>query len=207
MKNAINAVQVKRYLEQIDQDECVLLQAAEEFEVAKTHFEMTLLRYQALRDFITDRLGRSPYAIPGYEWPAPQLPLGVQFDAESPPVYSRGSFRFAGMKLGDAIIQILDEANGPLKTEQIIDGLGAGGAGYPDPVQPRAVIAALTHTAGIAKYTSGPYLGRYIYRDPVKTEEEEAWKGGRKIPPAVSPSYAMNMPKKEGTDPGDLPFE
>lgn len=163
MRNVISPSQVKTYLSELWEDEEGLVATADAFEAAKSRYEMRLLRYQALRDFIQGQLGESPYARPAEEWPDKWA--------------TRGRYRFAGMKLGEAIGQILMEADGPMSMENIIDKLGEGGAGLNEPVQPRAVAAALTHTAGIRKITHGPAEGMYFVVDPDKEHEARAWKG------------------------------
>lgn len=164
MRNVISPAQVKTYLSELHEDEVGLRETAEAYQAARDRYQMRLLRYQALRTYIEQQFGESPYARPDDEWPEPDY-TGL-----------RGIYRFTGMKLGDAIVQILQEANSPLSMEEIIDRLSRGGAGQDEPAQPRAVTAALTHTTGIAKYTKGPWQGCYVYNDPDKEHEEQEWR-------------------------------
>ena len=112
---------------------------------------MGLRRYMALRDFVTEQLGTSPYS-PGVAWPNDPDPENDPW-SEKP---DRGHYRFAGTKIGDAVVQVLKEAyeafqlDTPdpkhlswLALDRIVIRLADGGLGFPDPVQARAINAAL----------------------------------------------------------------
>jgi hypothetical protein len=143
---------IENYLAELDKDEHVIAEAAAGYEAAKARLDVGLRRFIALRDFVTEQMGRSPY---GYydrnvPWPEPDFdPFGEGFE--------RGRFRFAGMNIGDAILEVLREElakypqNPWLSFENIVERLSEGGLGFPDGVQARAVNAALLKTIGIKR--------------------------------------------------------
>jgi len=180
---------VSKYLAELLKDETNIQEAGEAYESAKARLDVGLRRYLALREFVTDQLGQSPYS-PGVEWPETE---DSRWDTEDQPV--RGHFRFTGMKVGDAITLVLREADGRAKTlDDIVLALSDGGLGFPDPVQARAVNAALIKPpSGVvrARFTSGRRSGElcYKFREPEDGGGDEP-SGGR-----------------ADIDPDDLPFE
>lgn len=182
--NVISPGLQSNYLSELEQDEDTLSTASHEYDAAKARLELSMIRYTALRDFVTNQLGKSPYAR-GVEWPR-----GADDDYQR----QRGGFRFTGMRVGDAILQLLEEAADTARVwrslEQIIEGLSQGGLGFPEPVQARAVNAALLKTSGVTRGEHNQ-TGAVAYRfDDASEDGQEAKQG------------------EEGSiDPDDLPFE
>ncbi len=164
MTNVIKNSLLGKYLKSLAEDESSLEEAAEVYETAKAGLEVGLRRYTALRDFVTEKLGKSPYARDCTEvW----HPTG--YDPDGEPYWAiRGQFRFTGMPVGEAVLQILlesGERNDPwLTLPKIIEELSVGGLGFPEPVQARAVNAALMRTSGIerSEATTGATIYRYV---------------------------------------------
>lgn len=129
-----------RYLKELADDEDVIGQAAEEYEAAKSKLELGLRRYIAMREYITEQIGVSPYA-PAVSWP------GEMWSEW------HGRYRFWGMRVGDAILELLHEeqqrqrgdfgGGGWMSLDEIIEALSAGGLGTTETVQARAVNAAI----------------------------------------------------------------
>ncbi len=188
MANVISKTQVARYLEALQTDEAEISDAAEAYEVARARLDVGLRRYIALRDFVGEQMGRSPYE-PDYRWPG---------DPEwGQPEVVRGRFRFTGMKVGDAILEQLRElAAHPVQRsddrgnyfedtsvslDELVELLSDRGLGFPDPINGRNVNAALiglVKTGAVKRHQSG----RYFYQEPV-------------------------VAKGEDIEPDDLPFE
>ena len=132
--NVISRPLLTSYLEELASDEQRISEAAAQYAAIKARLEVGLRRYTALRDFVTDQLGKSPYT-PGVDWPG---------EAEDW-LETRGQFRFTGMRVGEAILQVLEEEdaqfpNNPwLERDQIVERLSLGGLGFPEPVRARVV--------------------------------------------------------------------
>ncbi len=173
--NVVSKELVANYLTALQADEAEIQGAAEDYQRARARVDVALLRYTALRDFMTTTLGRSPYAH-GIEWP----------DAGYIDPSTRGRYRFAGMKVGDAIVEVLRDQRNPatgssaddklieglalgefwtMSLEQIIEALSEGGLGFPDPVSARAVNAALMRTAGVERLATDGGETRYRLAD------------------------------------------
>ena len=184
--NVISPGLQANYLTELEQDEVKISEAAYQYETAKALLDVSLRRYTALRDFVSEALGRSPYA-PDVDWPSDENMFN-----EAP---ERGRFRFTGMRVGDAILQVLEEApeqGGWLSLEDIIKRLSAGGLGFPESVEARAVNAALLKTAGIGR-GKRRIDDVAFYRFVGESQEDEGdHSNGEEVP---------------ATDPDDLPFE
>ena len=194
MANVISRTQVARYLEALGADEVEIAEAAEAYEIAKARLDVGLRRYVALRDFVTERMGRSPYES-GYPWPSDDG--GWNRSAQ------RGKFRFAGMKVGDAIAEVLRERSKVpdeewnerlMNLDELVDVLSEGGLGFPEPVGARAINAALMALVKGPNVKRNPQ-GNYYYVTPKEDEPD---------PPM---STALPRPWGGGVDPDDLPFE
>ena len=180
--NVISPSLVTNYLDELTADDEAIEAAAAEYESAKARLDVRLRRYIALRDFITEQMGRSPYAH-GVSWPS---------DTPS------GSFRFTGMQIGEAVIQVLQDAkaiwrdNPWLGLDEIIERLADGGLGFPEPVQARAINAALLKTTGVRR--GRDQTGRVYRYEPPKDDEDED-EGGDDM-----------REEEEDVEPDDLPF-
>jgi hypothetical protein len=159
MPNVISKSMADKYLLELWADEQKIETAGEAFERAKALLEVTLRRYTALRDFITEQLGQSPYTD-GVAWP----------DRDEDGGYftrPQGKFRFTAMKVGEAVEQAIRERRGiGLTLDDLVEALSEGGLGFPDPVQARAVNAALLKLPlGIkrGRFTGGPKYGATCY--------------------------------------------
>ena len=167
--NVISRELVENYLYALEADEAEIQHAAEDYHRARARVDVALLRYTALRDFVTTALGKSPYAE-GIQWP----------DTGHIDPATRGRFRFAGMKVGDAIVEVLrsrrespttaDMMNSllddsvpvsALSLDEINKALSEGGLGFPDPVSARAVNAALMRTTGVERHVTKHGKTRY----------------------------------------------
>lgn len=171
MPNVISKSLIRKYLEELAVDESAITEAAEAYEAAKSAIDVRLRRYIALRDYVTEKLGQSPYSE-GVEWPEPY----EAYDAYGERI-ERGRFRFSGMSVGDAILEVLEEEaiaspDDPwLPLQSIIERLSLGGLGFPEPVQGRAVNAALLKTSGITR--SQDRSGATVYAALHELEVEE----------------------------------
>lgn len=167
--NVVSRELVENYLQALQTDEAEIHGAAEDYHRARARVDVALLRYTALRDFLTTTLGCSPYAS-HIEWPD----LGF-IDPST-----RGRYRFAGMKVGDAVVEVLMDRVAAFATsdqsfseewtafqaltmslEEIVEALSEGGLGFPDPVSARAVNASLMRTAGVERHETHSGETRY----------------------------------------------
>ncbi len=164
--NVVSKELTQNYLQALQADEAEIHNAAEDYQRARARVDVALLRYTALRDFMTTTLGCSPYS--GHiEWPD-----DGRHHSE------RGRFRYSGMKVGDAVVEVLkgqydgDLAGAVLQAlapgefagmslDEIIQALSEGGFGFPDPVSARVVNASLMRTAGIARHVTDSGQTRY----------------------------------------------
>ena len=73
--------------------------------------------------------------------------------------------RYIRMKVGDAIVEVLDESEEPLTLDQIIAALTWGGLFVRDS---RTANAALINTKGIKKLDDGRYMYEKEVNDPFK---------------------------------------
>jgi hypothetical protein len=182
MTNVLTNTLLEKYLAELGADEVNIAQAAEAFETAKAALDVNLRRYIALRDFVGEQLGTSPYAR-GVNWPDIYTADGY--------ILNRGHFRFTGKAVGDAVLEVLreqyerDRDHPWLSLSQIIETLSEGGLGFPEPVQARAVNAALLKRGGVRRGTWKNGVAAYAYDGP---SEDDAQEGA-------------------AVDPDDLPFE
>ena len=93
--------QIWNYLGALETDEAEIEAAGEEYAVARARLDVALRRYTALREFVAETLGYTPYH-PTVSWPG-----AVHGAAQR-----RGIYRFAGMGVGDAIIEVFRERFG-----------------------------------------------------------------------------------------------
>ncbi len=157
---------IRRLLTELATEEAALGRAHTEFAEARTKYELAIRRYAAVRDMVTEELGKSPYIAGSVEWP----PEAEQLLTSRP-----GQYRFLAMRPGDAVVDILKEVGMPLTLEEIVERLRAGGvrrmhlgeirASESAPFT-RAINAALMRTSGIEKTEDG----KYRYQE-IETEE------------------------------------
>lgn len=173
--------QVWNYLGALETDEAEIDAAGAQYAVARARLDVALRRYAALREFVTETLGYTPYHHT-VAWP----------DAVAGAEQRRGNYRFAGMGVGDAIIEVFLERFGgaiapatfaefdreqflqaTLTLEEITEVLSGGGLGFPEPVTARAVNAALMRTTGLTRYEGPHGEARYglIERPPVEPDD------------------------------------
>ena len=155
--------QLANYLKALEADEAEIEAAGEEYLAAKARLDVALRRYTALREFVAETMGRSPYSG-DVEWPGSVRGAGRR----------RGSYRFTDMAVGDAIIAVFMERYGgawdmhvltaldsesleeaTMSLDDITDVLLGGGLGFPEVTSARAVNAALMRTGGITRF-EGP---------------------------------------------------
>ena len=152
--------QLQNFLRALEADEREIEAAGEEYLAAKARLDVALLRYTALRKFVTETLGHSPYAG-DLAWPASIPGAGRR----------RGKFRFADLGVGDAVINVFREKFGEppaaedlvrfsdedletvtLTLEEITGVLETGGLGFPETATARSVNAALMNTTGMTRF-------------------------------------------------------
>ncbi len=152
--------QLSNYLKALEADEAEIAAAGEEYLAAKARLDVALRRYTALREFVIETLGSSPYSS-DIEWPGSVRGASRR----------RGKFRFADIGVGDAVTQVFRERFGEppdvetlaasgdqaveeatLTLDEITEVLSGGGLGFPGSVTARAVNAALMKTTGITRF-------------------------------------------------------
>jgi hypothetical protein len=173
--NVITKTMLAKYLQALSEDEAIINEAGGSYEVAKAALDVGLRRYIALRQFVTEQLGKSPYAA-DVEWP------------DSGSWVERGRYRFTGLTVGDAILEVLQEqfeqsrnseyTSRWMTLPEIIDALSTGGLGFPEPVSARSVNAALLRTTGIQRGNDKARDAVYSF-EPGSTIGHE--KGSREI--------------------------
>ena len=131
------------YLKELIQDEMAVVTADGKLSAALAEFEIASRRYAATRDWIVMSLAGNPYAA-DYEWP-PEVYIGD---------LKIGRFRFIHMRIGDAIKEVLREANSPIGLAEIVSRLGMGSL---QAATLRSVNAALMQLEGIEKSADGKY--------------------------------------------------
>ena len=142
------------YLNQLIQDEMAVVTADAKLSAALAEFEIASRRYAATRDWVVMSLSGNPYAE-DYECP-PEVYTGD---------LKMGRFRFIHMRIGDAIKQVLREANSPIDLAEIVSRLGRGSLRA---ATSRSVNAALMQLEGIEKSADGMYQ----YVASMDTEEK-----------------------------------
>ena len=163
--NVISRELVESYLQALQADEAEIQSAGEEYQRARARIDLALLRYKSLRDFVAEALGCSPYSDE------------VQWPEDNGDPWAWGRYRYVGMKVGDAVLEVLESRLGSPKSpeyqaqmpifswtmtlSEITQALSEGGLGFPDPVSARAVNAARINTAGIARYSNQEGQTRY----------------------------------------------
>ena len=131
------------YLNELIQDEMAVVTADAKLSAALAEFEIASRRYAATRDWVVMSLTGNPYAG-DYEWP-PEVYIGD---------LKIGRFRFIHMRIGDAIKEVLREANSPIDLAEIVSRLGMGSLRA---ATLRSVNAALMQLEGIEKSADGKY--------------------------------------------------
>ena len=132
-------------LQALMEDEKALEAAQREYSRAVANLEVIIRRYAAMREAVRERLGTSPYSQ-SVMWPN---------QGSSPSPRRPFRFRYTNMKIGDAIIEVLEEAEHPMTLEEITEALDSGGVYRRDV---RSVNAALINTKGVAKLDDGRYI-------------------------------------------------
>ena len=130
---------------ELQRQDAEMAEASREMRLARIRYDIVSSKYQAVRDLIQDRTGRSPYADP------------VFFDF--PEFVSEGRFRFVGMSPGDAILQVLKDSKIAMTPDEIGDMLRGGGLG----LMPRSINAALMQMKGVGKTADEKYM--YVPED------------------------------------------
>ena len=133
-------------------DEQVLQEKYAAYRTAWQGYDVAARRFAAMREAARERLGVSPFAK-NVEWP-----LGFDMTGEVVTERPSDTFRFVRMKIGDAVVETLQESEEPLSLADIVRSLQAGGLTIRDA---RTVNAALINTKGIAKLEDG----RYTYEE------------------------------------------
>lgn len=133
------------YLLDLIEDERKLAEAEAELSAAGAKFELASRKYAAARDWITHCLG-NPYSTQ-FEW-------SRDLAEEKAKLVLWGKYRFINMQVGDAIKEVLREADHPLALGEIVLKLNRGKMR----TNPRAVNAALMKVAGVAKTTDDKYV-------------------------------------------------
>ena len=121
-------------------DEDALKSANDDLTAAQSQYDIVSRRYAAMRVAVRQRLGVSPYSE-RVKWPRPELPQHY-------PGRGFGQFRFVHMKVGEAVVEALQESKKPLNLDQLVDVLSEGGLYVRDM---RTVNAALINTPGVKK--------------------------------------------------------
>jgi hypothetical protein len=141
-------------LSELAKEELEVVEADNRLRLAQIAFELAVRRYAAVRDYVTQRLGSSPYSIKT-KWPEP---YNVHTDF-------RGRYRFAQMEPGDAAVAALKETDTPMTLEEIVNHLRTGGLRVPSSLLTRSVNAALMRTTGIQKSEDGKYTYKEVSPD------------------------------------------
>src|SRR3990172_1954911 len=155
MTNVMSKTMLDRYLTSLSEDEQLIATAADAYERAKVDMEVILKRYVSLRNHVAEQIGKSPYSH-DVHWPENIFEL--QYTPDRIEV-KRGRFRFSDLPVGDAVAEVLRERyeqdpDEPwMNLTRIIEVLSEGGLGFPEPVQARAVNAALLKTSGVKRGT------------------------------------------------------
>jgi len=139
-------------LKELMEKELLLVNASMALDRAKAAYDVEVRKYAAIRDATQAYLERSPYA-PDVVWPTTP-------NAPKPPVY-RGRFRFVRMPVGDAVLELLREAQGPMSRE-VIHSLFMHGGG--DVENMRSINAALVGLVKGGRVVRTPE-GHYLYKE------------------------------------------
>lgn len=123
-----------------------LVKALSRLNKVRAEYDLASSRYVAVRDLVKRRLGKSPYVsdLPGK--------LGILLPTD-------GHYRYLGMNPGEAAVEVMQEADGPLTLEEITDHLqanGLRGVGLS-----RSVNAAIMNRSGVKRDSEG----RYFYKE------------------------------------------
>ena len=138
-------------LSELVNEENLLSAARRQLHEATIQYEVAVKKYAAVRDMVTDYLGRSPYKAKDLQWPNGRIP--------------NGHFRFMNMSPGDAIVFALKEVDDAMGLNELLNYLVQGGL-YSDS---RKVNAALMQKAGIIKDADD----KYRYEDKKKEDGKE----------------------------------
>jgi len=132
-----------------------LVQAEYRLEQAQADWELISARYAAVRDVVTERVGRSPYIIgePKVDFP------------------SNGAYRFIHMSMTDAVLQLLEESGGSFRSvDSLTEELRGGGLDVSDARSVNAGLQALYRRGAIVRDANGQYA---LAPEPEKLELEE----------------------------------
>lgn len=136
-------------LKELAQEEESLREANNELNRARAQFQVASRKYAAVRNMVTEYLGRNPYSLDAKRVLNPRPGFGTRL---------QGTFRFIHMRPGDAIIEVLKEAKDPLTLDEIVEVLSGGGIGITPNLLTRTVNAALMRTTGVQKTEEGKYF-------------------------------------------------
>lgn len=142
-------------------DEAELAKAHQAYLAAYSAWDVAGRRYAAMREAVRERIGQSPYAK-GVEWPQ------LSGNAHVEDMLRRGRFRYIRMDVGEAVVEVLQEADEPLDLGRIVPALRDGGLVVRDA---RTVNAALINTKGVKNLQNGTYE----YEKPETEEEDLPW--------------------------------
>ena len=124
------------------EDEDSVINAYDEYAQARTNLQVVTGRYTAMREAVRARLGASPYSKKVYR----ESGLGG--------TRHNYRYRFIGMQVGDAVIEVLEDNGEPMTLDAIHSQLSGGGLYFRDT---RPVNAALIHLKGVHKSDDGLY--------------------------------------------------
>lgn len=131
-------------------EEATLAEADAELQQAQAKFDVASRKYAAVRDMVAAHLGHSPYSKQAEKWPMEVAKFMLQH-------LPTGRYRFIHMKTGVATVEVLKEAQEPLKLEEIVEIVRKGGIRKSETFLTRAINAALMRTKGVERTNDGKY--------------------------------------------------
>jgi hypothetical protein len=141
---------------ELAKEEAEVAEADRKLQLARMEFDLATRRYAAVRDYVTGRLGSSPYLVT-VKWPEPYTKHTAY----------RGRYRFVHMEPGDAAIAALKETDTSMSLEEIVARVLNGGLRMEGVPVSRVINAALMRTSGIEKTEDGKYTYKELSPDDI----------------------------------------
>ena len=150
----------RAYLAALQLEDKTLMGTRQALDNALFAWQLAKRKYASVRDLFIENHGLDPYFL---DW--------SEFGAQEPP--SGGQYRFIDMNPGEAAVQVLIAAGGPLDLAQIQDELRSGGLNFADARTINAALMALIRKGDAIQIGEG----MYEFQENGEDDEEEVTEG------------------------------
>ncbi len=150
----------RAYLAALQLEDKTLMEARRALDNAVLAWQLSKRKYASVRDLFIEKYGLDPYCL---DW--------TEFGAQPSP--TEGQYRYIDMNPGEAAMQVLMAAEGPLNLDDIQDELRHGGLSFADARTINAALMALRRKGDAMQLSEGTYE----FQENGEDDEEEVTEG------------------------------